>query len=262
MPRKRFFFFLPLLWLALNSSEASADPCCNQRLNQVYLGPTFYHVHRVREGGTRQDGTAAGVKAGYDRIGPSKIYIGGEALYAFTDLYGHGGSGNRIKSKFTDLDLEGRIGYTFQQTCCSPYVSFTPFVGGGYAVEQNDFVHPSPIPVHFRLNYSYACAGFLSQISLNRCFDVGFNFTIKFMIEGKNKASHDPEMEDSTTLVKNRTHYKIELPITYHWLTNFYVSFVPIYEFREYGHHAGYPFDFLNTRLNIYGATLRFGCYL
>lgn len=35
------------------------------------------------------------------------------------------------------------------------------------------------------------------------------------------------------------------------------VGLVPFYEYRFYGHRANFPFDFLETKLKLYGATLK-----
>lgn len=252
MRRLRLFALSVMLFVC--SGDLWSQECC--LANQFYIGPTVYHVERERKGGTHQCGELGGVRLGYDRIGRNKFYLGFEFLYARGHLGGHGGTGKRIKSTFIDMDIEGRFGYTLQQKC-APRLAFTPFVGGGYAQENNNFRHPSPIPVHFRLHYIYWSAGFLSQISITPRFDAGINFTAKFMIEGKNKATHDPKCDDSVSMIGNRNHYKIEVPLSYHYGNQTFISLVPFYEYRLYGHHAGYPFDFLDTKLNLYGITLK-----
>lgn len=261
----QYFKFILSLFILTSGFQIQAENCCNsfcispkKHKHHFYIGPSLYYINRKREGGSHQTGPLYGVRLGYDHLWRYNIYWGAEFLYGQGHLTGRSAAGKRIKSEFTDTNVEGRLGYTLQQKCF-PKIAFTPFVGGGYSVEKNNFKKPSPLPVHFRLHYAYWCVGFFSQISYWSCLDVGFNFTAKFMIEGKNKASHDPEFDDSSTLIGNRQLYKAELPITYHWNSQLFVCFDPFYEYRHYGHHAGYPFDFLETRMNIYGATLKIG---
>lgn len=243
----------------LNAAEDSLQicaPCVRECRHHLYVGPEIYYVKRLREGGTRQKGGVFGVKAGYDYLKRYKIYIGGDVLWAYGTLSGESGLGNKIKSRFTDKAIEGRLGYTFQQKDCYR-LAFTPFVGGGYAAERNNFIEPSPIPVHFDLHYSFVSVGWLSHASLTSRFDVGINFKAKFIIDAKNHVSHDPDFDSFEMLVKSRTHYRVDLPITYRCSEHFFVALMPFFEYRQYGKHVNFPFDFLETRLRIYGAALR-----
>lgn len=243
--------------------EQPCDTLCQDRprtgRHQFYIGPEIYHVHRNREGGTKQNGTIYGVRAGYDRIKRYHFYWGFDALYGKGTLDGKSGGGHKLKSTFSDLFAEGRFGYTFQQKCGYRF-SLTPFGGFGYMNERNNFKHPSPIPAHFHIRSWYGVAGFLSQASLTNCFDIGINFKARFLYEPKCKVSHDPDSDDSTQLINEKIHYRVELPLTYHYpecCDRFLISLVPFYEFRQYGKRVNYPFDFFDTKLNIYGATLK-----
>jgi len=250
-----------------NSCIDFAVPCetvcqmpSTKRKHQFYIGPEIYHVHRNREGGTKQNGTIYGVRGGYDRIKRYHFYWGFDALYGKGTLDGKSGAGNKIKSTFTDTFAEGRFGYTFQQKC-GYRLSLTPFGGVGYMSERNNFKRPSPIPAHFNIRSWYGVAGFLSQASPTDRFDIGINFKARFLYDPKCKVSHDPDSENSTQLINEKIHYRVELPLTYHYwecCDNFLISLVPFYEFRQYGKRVNYPFDFFGTKLNIYGATLKF----
>lgn len=226
-------------------------------VNQFFLGPEIYQVNRKREGGAAQDGVIYGVRGGYEHIKRYKFYWAVDALYGEGHLTGKSKAGNKLKSNFVDKNIEGRFGYTFQQKAGFRF-SFTPFVGVGYATECNNFVKPSPLPVHFELRYNYACAGFLSQMSFNRCFDGGINFKLKYVGEIKNHVTHDPDFDDNKMLVKEEFQYRVEVPLTYEYCPRFLIRLEPFYEFRHFGSHINYPFDYFDTKLNIYGATLKF----
>lgn len=226
---------------------------------KLYVGPEFYHVHRKREGGAKQDGLIYGIRAGYDRIKPSSLYLGFDVLYGKGTLDGHNAAGHCLKSKFSDISVEGRLGYTLTMKCrLQP--SFSPYAGIGYFVEKNNFSKPRPTPIHFKNSYLYAAIGFLSQISITDRFDLGFNFKAKFPYEARCRVSNDPREDDSKQNIQEKFQYRAELPITYKFAEcydRFCLSVVPFYELRQYGHQPNYPCDFLETRLNIYGIQLK-----
>lgn len=234
-----------------------AMPCQRQyKAHQFYVGPEVSHVHRKKEGGTFQNGVTYGGRFGYDYIKRYKFYIGAEGNYSIGRLTGKK-THRRLHSNYTDANIEGRVGYTFAQK--GGYrLFFTPFVGGGIGLEKNNFTQSSPIPVHFRIWYQYVVAGFLSQASFSPCWDAGINFKARFLIDARNKVSNDPDFDSVTMLVKNRMHYRVELPLTYWWNQCLSLRLVPYYEYRQYGKQANFPFDFLETKLNVYGAVLKF----
>lgn len=239
--------------------DACANECeepCDKRLgHDVYIGPELYYVNRTREGGTKQTGGVYGVRLGYERVKRYKIYWAVTGLYARGIIEGKSGVGTKIKSRFIDASIEGRLGYTLEQKC-GWQCSFTPYVGYGYAIEENNFIHPSPLRLHFRTRFSYIPVGFLSRISPYPQFDVGLNFEAKFMFNASNKVTHDPEFGSNSMLIKERVHYRVELPLTYRYMTCIWFRIIPFYEYRTYGHQPNFPFDFLETKLQIYGGTL------
>lgn len=120
--------------------EQSASSSCNCGQNQsyfpnlfpdkIYIGPEIYHVHRSRKGGTKQHGFVYGVRAGYDHIKRSRLYWGGDILWAQGILRGKAAPSD-LKSTFRDENYEGRFGYTLQ-TKTGHHYSFTPYIGYGY----------------------------------------------------------------------------------------------------------------------------------
>lgn len=253
-----------LLLLSFFKTEFSCS--CEQQLrHQIFIGPEIYGVKRSREGGTEQTGILYGVRAGYDYIRRYAFYWGIDGLYASGALTGENGENQKIKSQLTDSNIEGRFGYNFQSKSCLS-ASFIPFIGVGYFWENNDYKHPSPLKVKFENSFFYVPVGFLSRIFVNPQLSIGLNFKARFIIEGKTKVSNDSELEleegDLTLHYEEKTQYRVDLPVSYYfcWL-NKPVSFAvsPFYEYRQYGHRANFPFDFLETEFNIYGVTVRLG---
>lgn len=258
----RLFFsiFISFLWFS------SSYSCCWVKTYglETYLGPEIYYAHRTKEGGAKQGGTLYGVRFGLDRIQRYKLYSGADFLYATGVLEGTGKSGEHIKFKsksvLTDINAEGRFGYTFQSKSwrCA---SFTPFVGFGYFWEDNFYKHPTPLHVHFKNRFSYIPFGFLSQIFIVPQWSIGANVKIRYLLDASQKVSHDSDHEDTTQHYAKKMQYRIELPITYfpcfEICDSLAISAVPFYERRLYGHLANFPFDFLETQLTLYGATVK-----
>lgn len=226
--------------------------------NQLYLGSDIYYTERSKAGGTKQTGALYGVRAGYDYIKRYKFYLGAEALYAGGTLTGRSGKGNRLKSNYTDLYAEGRFGYTLQQKC-DYRLAFTPFLGGGYYQEKNNFIRPSPISMHSKITFYYFTGGFLSQASPTPYLDVQLNFKVRYMWDPKNSINNDPEVDSCCMLIRNqRLQYRVDLPFIYHWSSCFLLSAGPFYDYRHYGGHVNFPFDFVETTVRNYGLSLKF----
>lgn len=231
---------------------------------EAYIGPEIYYAERTKEGGAKQNGTLYGFRLGYDRVKRYKWYWAADLLFATGILEGSGRAGEHIKfkskSQLTDVNVEGRFGYTFQ----SKYwrcASLTPFAGYGYFWEDNFYKHPTPMHIHFKNRFSYIPFGFLSQIFITPKWSVGANVKIRYLLEASQKVSHDPEHEDTVQHYVNKLQYRIEVPLTYfpclEMCDSLAVSLVPFYECRPYGHLANFPFDFLETKLTLWGATLK-----
>ncbi len=244
--------FLLVLLLSVGSFLQGED-CLDQ---QFYFGPECYDVLRIRAKTSHQQGGVYGARIGYDRVQGSKLYWGVNALLAGGTLQGKTKAENKLKSHFTDWNAEARLGYTFETKICQD-ILFTPFLGYGYAEEKNNFVHPTTLPVHFKIYYQYACAGFLSQLFFLDRWSVGFNFKALYPLDARNRVSNDPDYEAFTMKIQEKLHYRLELPFTYQCRSNLWLQAIPIYEYRQYGKQANYPFDFLETRLRIYGGALR-----
>ncbi len=243
----------------LGTTILSAEQSIKTYSTAPFIGPEIYEVIRTKEGGARQRGTLYGVRMGYDFIRRYTFYWGVDALWAKGELNGHLHDAH-LKSELTDANVESRVGYTLQSKCwrCA---SLTPYLGIGSFWEKNNYKHPSPMKLHFKNYFSYLPFGFLSQIFITPQFSIGINFKVRFIVEGKQYISHDPKYAKVSLCYEEKLQYRAELPMTYFYCWEMHslgVSLVPFYEYRRYGHRANYPFDFLETTFNLYGATLKF----
>lgn len=144
---------------------------------------------------------------------------------------------------------------------CYPYAAITPYVGYGYFSEVNKFVHPSPLPIKFTTEYNYFAYGFLSSVYINSWLTVGLNARFRAPWQPRCKVSDDPDFDNLRQRIGECFQYRIEVPLTYtgHLICNWLeVAIVPFYEQRFYGKRENFPFDFLKTNYNIYGANLQF----
>jgi hypothetical protein len=198
-----------------------------------------------------------GVRGTYDRVTGWGLYWGANFRYAQGPLKGSSPSTDNLCSTFSDKEAEGRFGYTFQWDFIHSLI--TPFIGVGYFDESNSLEHPCPSRLKFNIRYPYFAFGFLSRVNLFPCLTAGLNFKGWAMYDATCKV-RDPEGEHCTMCVTDEINYRIELPVMYQTglLNNqFNVGLVPFYEYRHYGGRANYPFDFLDTRLNIFGVNLQ-----
>lgn len=266
--RRTIIFFSALCALLLTGSLLPANQWVKTYCLDPYIGPEIYYVKREKEGGAQQGGTLYGVRIGYDRVKRYKFYWGIDALWAKGVLEGHRKKETlegevlkeRLKSEFTDINVEARLGYTFQSKCwrCA---SWTPYGGLGYFWEKNDYKHPSPLQVHFKNHFTYVAGGFLSQIFITPSWSTGFNFKVRYLLEAEQKVEGDTEFGKLTQHYEEKLQYRAELPVTYFYCWRscpLAVSLVPFFEYRAYGHRANFPFDFLEVKLKLYGATLKF----
>lgn len=227
---------------------------------QVYLGPEGYYIKRTREGGTKQTGPLWGARGGFDYIQKNALYWGAEAYYTTGKITGHSASGNKIKSRNQEWELEGRVGYTLQSNCY-PYYTLTPFVAYGYFEERNHFFKNLPFTVKFKNQLQYVAGGFLSSMFVTSQLNIGIQFKVSYITKGANHVSNDPQIDNFSTQIDGKTQYEVNLPINYLLCANsesYALSLVPFYRTRHYGGRQGFPFDFLETKFTLYGARLLF----
>lgn len=245
----RFTRLLFLLATAGMFSTLSA-----QQTQSLKIGPEAYHVTRKRAGGVTQNGTALGVRLNYDRIKRQSLYWGGQVFYGAGPLKGDVKE-DKIHSRLKDFQIEGCLGYTLQ-TKCYPKFSFTPFGGYGYFRETNTFRPPSFLCVKFVTDYSYIAYGFLSSAQLHTDFLLGLNLRLRQPWQPRCHVSNDPERKNTCQQIEEELSYRIELPMVYKgklFCNLFETGITPFYELRRYGGRENFPFDFYETKLEIYG---------
>lgn len=229
---------------------------------QFYFGPECYRSSRAKEGGSRQRGWMYGARGGVDYLKRYCIYWGGDVACATGHLYGKSGRGISLKSRMKDASVEGRLGYTFQRKHgCRPMLAL--FVSGGYFSERNNYSRPHDFPVHFHITYPYVGAGFISRVDFTDHLQLGVNFKFKYPLEPECRVSHDPENPRHKLGIEERFQYRVEVPLKYQFSRCrdiYIVSIAPFFEYREYGRKAGYPFDFFETKFDIYGLTAEVYC--
>jgi hypothetical protein len=226
---------------------------------ELAIGPQWDYVYRLKEGGTKQRGDVVGIRARYDRFKCFGVYWGGESGYTQGRIHGHTRSGVEISSRLSDFFVEGRLGFTFQQKI-GFQASITPFVGLGYFQETNKFVDPSPIPIHFKTRFTYVALGFISWVHFTECFEAGLKFQVQQPFAPKCKATNDPDNDAVEQRIGERMQYKVELPITYRICRSgkMALSLSPFFEYRNYGGHANFPFDFIDTHYETWGVNLEY----
>jgi hypothetical protein len=256
MTYKTYFFsiLIPLIFFGILKCGYSYA----EKGHQIFAGPEIYFVKRTKEGGVEQDGVAYGIRTGYERIKRYKLYVGIDLLYAKGTLKGKLLDAH-LKSDFTDINFEERLGYTFEGKC-GYRPSLTPYIGYGRIWENNDYVHPSPARFHFHNDFTYVPVGFLSRFFACPSLSIGLNFKARFILDGKNKVSNDSQFESTIQSYDEKIQYRFELPFCYQTCLighEIGIDLVPFYEYRRYGKRANFPFDFLDTKFIYYGGTLK-----
>lgn len=223
------------------------------------IGPEFYHMWRLREGGTRQSGTVTGGRISYDRIKGCSWYLGADAFLGTGTLAGHNSRGRAIASKVEDRSIEARGGYTLKSQCDH---FITPFVGYGHFCERNTFHAPSPIPFTFIETYNYIATGFLTGVNFTPLLSMGINIKAEFMVNGRSKVKNDPLLNKVSLKFKDEINAKVEVPLIYRFCLlkrHFGAILTPFYAFRHFGGKLGFPFDYADTKFHLLGVRASLG---
>ncbi len=244
-------FVLYMRWLSilLIPSLLLGDYTLNRA--ELCLGPSYSYLWRQKKGGSELKGSLYGGEFRFDRLKRYSWYLGGTASYRAGILHSH----PSLRSRYSDFFSEGRFGYTFQQKCC-PNFSFTPFVGGGYILTRNNFLNPSPLPIHFKTDYPFASAGFISRIYPFSCFEMGLDLNARLPIDPNCEVTKDPDHDDMSLRIGEKVSYQISLPLIYSMTPSWSLQLRPQYEQRLYGHHPNFPFDFIETKEQFFSLML------
>lgn len=241
-----------LLVTALLMTSSLLASNLNQRPS---FGGEFYHIRRYRPHGTVQKGAMNGFRLGFERLKGCGWYWAADWLHATGRIHGHNRRGSTLNSTLTDSLIEARFGYTFQAPLPGG-AYFTPQIGFGYFHETNKFHLPSPIPFKTKDTFEYVTFGFISGLRVTPNFYANLKFLIRTTFNGKSKITEDPDFEDTTLIMNNKQQYRVEIPLYYKLerpCLDLYAGIAPFYEHRHFGGREGFPFDFMDTKFDLYG---------
>jgi len=250
--------FLFILLFFYPAAETECFSIWPKGPHRIYLGPDSFHLKRTKKGGAKQKGWLNGVYGAYERRPHGGVYTIFDGYYAQGSLKGETAAGNTLKSKMTDKKIEGRLGYSF---CIQSWKKLTliPYGGYGYSNCKNAFKAPSPLTNTYTEYFNYASAGFEISFSPCNALECGLNFNTDFMIEGKSKIEDDVDDETFRLLIENKNQYEIDLLFRYYTHYNekaFTIIASPFYQQRHYGGMKNFPFDFIDTKFQIFGIRL------
>lgn len=225
----------------------------------VYFGGESYYLKRRLETGTRQEGGLCGVRILYERVVPWSFYWGAEGHWARGHLGGHSSRRFPIASEMTDIDAEGRLGYTLRWR----RFLIAPFLGIGYFSESNDFKPPTPLVVLVRTHVGYIPVGLVSRFYLTRRLSIGLDYKGLVPFDGQTKIC-DPELGDTRLNFGERTHFALDIPFRYRLsgrARNLEMLCSLFWSRRSYGRHFSATHDFYETQVTIAGIRLLMGYY-
>ena len=228
--------------------------------HRLGIGPEFYYIERKRDGKKAEDGYMIGERMTYERLRPWCIYYGAEQYYAVGCISRRTLVSTEMLSKLQDAEVEARIGYTLMNSWRF-YFMFTPFVGYGNFTGTNKFLLPRFLKLTFRPTFNYFTTGFLSALYFcNGQASIGLNIKWKSMRHSINRVidrSHGHCISFYQRM-GDRTQIQVDLPLTYYyWYAReqaFEIAIVPFYRNRIYGAHRNFPFDFLETKFEMWGS--------
>jgi hypothetical protein len=214
-------------------------------------------LQRDKETGAKQEGSLWGLQGSYGRFKRYGWYLGADASYLAGVLRGRVNDEIDLRSRFSDLLFEARVGYTFWQKegwrC-----GITPFLGGGYIEERNNFTDPSPLPVHLKTTYGYGTVGFLSWVQPLCCLKVGLDCKVRMPYEPTCSVTRDPDNPSFTQRIGQKLQYRFDLPITWSINQTCRISIDPFLDYRTFGSQTNYPFDFIKTNETFLGLFIAF----
>jgi hypothetical protein len=177
------------------------------------------------------------------------------------------------------LNIEGRLGYTFQASRQKNRFLISPFVALGYHQWNRDvsgnFTAPSGpiqgIDTSETYSWGYVGPGFHAEYKVSKKFTVGLNAKLMFMFGGQLDLENKfggALIEQSGGKLGNDLQYEIELPLTYNLVENskngIDLKFTPYYRSQDIG--LGQPFPLASSSsgsaiepasiTSVYGATL------
>jgi hypothetical protein len=241
---------------AWNLSPLSWDLSPLLHGHEFSYGSIIYHNERHRAGGSWQDSNLRGVRFSYQRHQKWSLYWGVEGYYAKGKAEGKTATGGRLNSTLIDSEVEGRFGYTLHLHCRA-CISVTPYVGFGVYDGYNNFHPLNRTAITFHNHFSFSSAGGLLELYISPCLKVGCSYTSRWMFNGTNTIQDDPTRDNIELMMNNARHEYYQFPITFRrqCSKSAYVL-TPFYQKRHYGGRENFPFNYIDTKFDIYGLFL------
>lgn len=239
--------------------------------SRFYIGPDFFHRNYSEEEITpgfksNEFGTLYGLQATYDYVKGNSIYFGFGFRYGGAQTTYDGSIQNDVgaivspsksKTKNHFINLEGRLGYTFQPGGRNGRLLLSPFVSLGYHKWNRNISGDNTVlgvgqvslpDTSETYSWGYVGPGFHAEYKVSRKFDIGLNAKLMFMFSN----SFDLETKDSqgrpvqgSGNLGNDLQYEIELPLTFHLVdkpkTGIDLKVTPYYRSQDIGRGPFFP---------------------
>jgi hypothetical protein len=231
--------------------------------SRFYIGPDFFrrdYSEKVKPLKSDEFGTLYGLQATYDYVKGNSIYFGFGFRYGAgqTTYDGSLFDGTPFKSKTDNnfLNLEGRLGYTFQPGGRKGRFFLSPFVGLGYHHWSRNVSGNGTTPVgqlsavdtSEGYSWGYAGPGFHAEYKVSRKFDIGLNAKMMFMFGGAldyQSKFQGQLFSQGNGALGNDLQYEIELPLTFHLVdkpqSGIDLKITPYYRSQDIGRGPAFP---------------------
>lgn len=219
----RLFFFLGLMGVLAQPLQAATDYPVTS--SGVYFGARGSRIE-WKAGCNKFFGYLIGPSVGIDYRKPSHVYGG----YRFYWMFGHTSSGD-CKRYMTDMDMQGRLGYTYGKTFL-----FTPYTGLGINATARKKQHVQT-PCH-RISYAgvYVPIGALISYHPSSKFSVGLDYQYMPQIDSYAKLSG---FKNISFDLKNKGQHSVEIPIQFCYpkprFHNVQYRIIPFFRTYAYG---------------------------
>jgi hypothetical protein len=262
-----------------SSTSSNSDASNPEFPVRLYIGTDFFYRNYSEEEinpgfKSNEFGTLYGLQANLDYVKGNAVYFGLGFRYGGGQTKYDGSLQNTQATPVTSktdnqfLNIEGRLGYTFQTGRRKNPFLISPFVAVGYHQWNRDIAGGSEqingqaiqIP-DLKENYSwgYAGPGIHAEYKISRKFRIGLNAKLMFMFGGDIAFVSDQDRGN----LGNNLQYEVELPLTYTLVENSNnavdLKLIPYYRSQDIGRGSlsvsGERLEPASTT-SVYGATL------
>jgi hypothetical protein len=219
-----------------NRSNVSPKKSRRELPSRFYIGPDFLHRDYNEEEITpgfksHEFGTLFGLQATYDYVKAKAVYVGVGFRYGGGQTTYDGSLQDGTPATSTTdnrfLNIEGRLGYTFQVGREGRFL-FSPFVGLGYHNWNRDISDNITITGEGSIqgvntietySWGYVGPGFHAEYKVSPKFDIGLNAKLMVMLGGRIKVEdkfQGETFDQGSGDLGNTLQYEVEVPLTFH----------------------------------------------